>query len=131
MTTDARRGRLLGIGTVALLALSLYSWVAKPQVIWGAPLKEPTPEVQQANLRMSMFLFGMKVDRFRTKHGSYPETLAAMGDSIRGISYARLSDGAFELRGRAANRELVFRSDMRGEDFLGNARELIQSRPRR
>ena len=126
-----RAGKLLVVATVVLLAVTSYSWIVKPQAIWGAPAKPPAPEVQQANLRMSMFLFGMKVDRFKTKSGSYPESLAEMGDSVPGIGYARLSDAAFELRGRAANREIVFRSDMRGDEFLGNARELIQSRPRR
>ena len=78
-----------------------------------------------------MFLFGMKVDRFRKQTGSYPESLAAMGDSIPGIGYARVSDSTFELRGRASNQEIVFRSDMRAADFLGNTKELILSRRKR
>ena len=131
VTTGAGRGRLLSIATVVLLALSAYSWLAKPAIIWGAPVPAPAPEVHQANLRMSMFLFGMKVDRFKTKSGSYPETLSAMGDSVRGIGYARLNDSTFELRGRAADQEIVLRSDMSAAEFLGNTKELIQSRRRR
>lgn len=131
VTIGAGRGRLLSIATVVLLALSAYSWLAKPAIIWGAPVPAPAPEVHQANLRMSMFLFGMKVDRFKTKNGSYPETLSAMGDSVRGIGYARLNDSTFELRGRAADQEIVLRSDMSAAEFLGNTKELIQSRRRR
>ena len=125
------RGKLVSTLTIALLAASAYSWIAKPALIWGAPVPAPAPEVQQANLRMSMYLFGMKVDRFRQKTGSYPESLAAMGDSIPGIGYARVSDSAFELRGRASNHEIVFRSDMRAAEFLGNTKEIILSRRKR
>ena len=78
-----------------------------------------------------MFLFGMKVDRFRKQTGSYPESLGALGDSIQGISYALVSDSTFELRGRASNHEIVFRSDMPAADFLGNTKELILSRRKR
>ena len=129
--TGEGRGKLAAMLAVALLAASAYSWIAKPELIWGTPAPAPAPEVQQANLRMSMFLFGMKVDRFRKQTGSYPESLAAIGDSIPGISYTRVSDSTFELRGRAANQEIVFRSDMPGADFLGNTKELIQARRKR
>lgn len=128
ITSGEGRGKLFSTLAAAALAFSAYSWIAKPAVIWGAPLALPAPEVQQANLRMSMFLFGMKVERFKKKSGTYPESLAAMGDSIRGIDYARLSDSTFELRGNAANQDVVFRSDMRAEDFLRNSKELIQAR---
>lgn len=82
-------------------------------------------------MRMAMFLFGMRVDKHKAASGAYPESLAELGDSVRGISYARLSDSTFELRGTAAHRDIVFRNDMRSAEFLGNTRELIQSRRRR
>lgn len=126
-----RRQTGLIVLAVVMGAFSAYSFIAKPAFIWGAPVAAPAPAVQEAHLRMSMFLFGMRVDRYRFANRAYPQTLAEMGDSIRGISYQRLSDSTFELRGKAANREVVFRNDMREGDFLGNARELIQSRPRK
>ena len=131
LTAGGGRGKLASLLAIALVAASAYSWIAKPAMIWGAPVPPPAPEVQQANMRMSMFLFGMKVVRFRKQTGSYPESLAAMGDSIQGISYARVSDSTFELRGRASNHEIVFRSDMSAADFLGNTKELILARRKR
>ncbi len=131
LTTGAGRGKLLGALTVALLAASAYSWIAKPAFIWGAPVPAPAPEVQQASLRMSMFLFGMKVDRFKKQSGAYPESLSAMRDSIAGIAYVLLNDSTFELHGRASNQKIVFRSDMPAAEFLGNTKELIQSRRKR
>lgn len=125
--------RQSGLMVVAVMMglFSAYSFLAKPAFIWGAPVAAPAPEVQEANLRMSMFLFGMRVDRYKSANRGYPESLAEMGDSIKGISYQRLSDSTFELRGKAANREVIFRNDMRQGDFLGNSRELIQTRRRR
>ena len=116
---------------VVMGAFSAYSFLAKPAFIWGAPVSAPPAEVQEANLRMSMFLFGMRVDRYKAANRAYPESLEEMGDSIRGISYTRLSDSTFELRGKAAHREVVYRNDMRPDDFLRNSRELIESRRRK
>jgi hypothetical protein len=129
----AAGSRQTGLILLALLmgVFAAYSFIAKPAFIWGAPVAAPPPDVQEANLRMSMFLFGMRVDRYKLANRSYPESLAELGDSIRGISYQRLSDSTFELRGTAANRDVVFRNDMRQDDFLGNSRELIQSRGRK
>ena len=129
----ASGSRQTGLIVLAVLmgVFSAYSFIAKPAFIWGAPVAAPPPEVQEANLRMSMFLFGMRVDRYKAANRSYPQSLEQMGDSIRGIAYTRLSDSTFELRGKAANREVVFRNDMRKNDFLGNSRELIQSRRRK
>lgn len=130
-TAGEGRARRLLVLTIAMIAVSAYSWVARPQFIWGAPVEPPPPQIQQADMRISMFLFGMKVDRFRKKNGAYPETLAALGDSIRGIRYVLLNDSTFELRAKAANHEIVFRSDTTAADFLGEARDLIQSRRKR
>lgn len=127
-------GRTRRRGMIVLLVLmgafTAYAWIARPAFIWGAPPAPPSPDVQEANLRMAMFLFGMRVDRYKMANRTYPQSLAELGDSVRGISYQRLSDSTFELRGTAANRDVVFRNDMRSADFLGNTRELIQSRRR-
>ena len=110
------------------LAVTGYSWIGKPQFIWGAPAVMPSPEIQQADMRMSMYFFAIKVERYRKQHGAYPNSLSDMGDSLPGLRYSLVSPSTYELRGTAANREIVLRSDMAGAQFLGNAKELIQAR---
>jgi len=132
-STIAGGSRQTGLIVLSVLmgAFTAYSWLAKPAFIWGAPVEAPPPAVQEANLRMSMFLFGMRIDKYKMTNRKYPESLDELGDSVRGITYERLSDSTFQLRGRAANHEVVFRNDMRQDEFLGNTRELIQSRRRK
>ena len=127
---NGRRNGLLTL-TALMAAFTLYSWVGRPSFIWGPPVTPPTPEVQDANLRMAMFLQGMRVDKYRKEHRAYPESLTELGDSVPGLSYQRISDSVFELRGKAATREVVFRNDMRSSDFLGNTNDLIQARRKR
>lgn len=113
------------------LVVTIYSWVGRPQFIWGAPVPAPSPEIQAADLRMSMYFFAIKVERYRKQHGSYPSSLRDVGDSVPGLRYSLVSSSAYELRGTAANHEIVLRSDMSGTEFLGNAKELIQTRRKR
>ena len=127
---NGRRNTLIVL-SVLMGAFTLYSWIGRPAFIWGPPIGPPPPEVQDANLRMAMFVTGMKLDKYKKEHRAYPASFAEFGDSVRGLSYERLSDSTFQLRGRAANREVVFRNDMRPDEFLGNTKDVIQSRRKR
>ena len=124
-----------GAGRYAIVAIALvvtlYSWVGRPQFIWGAPAPAPSPELQSADLRMTMYFFAIKVERYRKQHGTYPSSLREIGDSVPGLTYSLVDGTTYELRGTAANREVVLRSDMSGAAFLGNAKELIQTRRKR
>jgi hypothetical protein len=113
------------------VAVTLYSWIGRPQFIWGAPPPVPSPELQSADLRMSMYFFAIKVERYRKQHGTYPASVREIGDSVAGLQYSLLDGNTYELRGTAANREVVLRSDTKGAEFLGNAKELIQTRRKR
>lgn len=127
---EGRRNGLIVL-TVLMSAFTLYAWIGRPAFIWGPPITPPPPEVQEANLRMAMFVLGMRVDRFKKEHRAYPQSLSEVGDSIRGMSYQRLNDSTFELRGKAANREIVFRNTMASDEFLGNTKDIIQTRRKR
>ena len=130
LTGGSRRAGRYAIIAIAVV-VTLYSWIGRPQFIWGAPAALPSPEVQNADLRMSMYFFAIKVERYRKQHGAYPASLRDVGDSVPGLRYALLNANTYELRGTAANREVVLRSGMAGAEFLGNAKELIQTRRKR
>lgn len=127
---NGRRNGMLTL-TALMAAFTLYSWLGRPSFIWGPPMEPPPPAVQDANIRMAMFLFGMRLDKHKRVTRAYPESLTELGDSVKGVSYQKLNDSTFELRGKAANHEVVFRNDMRSGEFLGNTKDVIQTRRKR
>jgi hypothetical protein len=122
---------LLMIVMIPLLALSLYSWIARPEFIWGRrALALPVVE-QDANLRMAMFLLGMRLDAYREETGAYPPSLDEVGERAPGITYTLVTDSTFQLSGMAGSHEVVFLSEGNAEEFLGRTKDVIQTRRKR
>lgn len=109
---------------VPLLALSAYSWIAKPEIIWGPRPHAGVPR-REANARVAMFLVAQRLEAHRASEGSYPASLAAIGDGATGLSYRRLTDSTYELRDSTVGRGLVLRSGERPDVFLGNSLRVI------
>ena len=112
---------LLGLG-----AFSAYAWIARPAFIWGSapPLSAPRRE---ANMRMTLFVLGMRLNKYRAAHGYYPASLEAVGEQAPGVTYELVTDSVFELRGIVGREPIVYRSDMNAREYLGNATELISN----
>ena len=120
------RAIMLGITMIVLMAASAYSWVARPEFIWG-PKAEPLPAVEEeAGYRMAMFFVAQRVEAFRQAQGLYPSALAAIGEDIPGVTYTIVSDGVFELSTNLNGKRIVFRSDQSADEFLGNSTNIIQ-----
>ena len=121
------RARLIvtAVICVPLLALSVYSWVARPEFIWG-PRALPVPSLRRdANTRFSMFLLARRIQSYGRTEGALPSSLAAIGSRVPGVSYAVVSDSVFELRAEEGGKPIVFRSDASLSDFLGNAAKIV------
>lgn len=131
--TPIRGSRVPVIGAMALcvplIAFSVYSYVARPEYIWG-PATAPSPVQQEAGLRFGMYLLAQRVESYRVSNGRYPESLALAGDGLEGVSYAVISETVFELRATADGKAIVFRSDAPVDAFLGKSPEFIQDRGR-
>ena len=110
---------------IPLIALCLYSWVARPEFIWGPSARSVTPQRRDANLRFAMFLLAQRVASFRKTGGSFPASLAAMGETMPGVSLRVLSDSIFELRATENGNSIVYRSDESPSVFLGDAPKSI------
>lgn len=124
--------RLVAMLVVAipLLGFSVWSWVARPAFIWGgAPAMAPAQET--ANLRMTLYVLGMRLNKYRAAQGFYPASLEALGEHVPGVTYQLVTDSLFELRGLAGREHVVFRSDMNAKEYLGNAKEIISNRSAR
>jgi hypothetical protein len=109
---------------VPLLALSVYSYVAKPEFIWG-PKDTMSPVVREANVRFALFLMAQRVEAYHEAHGSYPATLDAI-EPAPDVRYRLMSDSVFEMRSMGNGAEIVFRSDQDVSAFLGNSIQVIQ-----
>jgi hypothetical protein len=116
-----RRGSLFALLVcVPLLAFSVYSFVAKPEFIWGAPVALP-PEQSEASGRVALFMLAQRIEAVRAQRGDYPESLTEIGEVAPGIQYTLVGDSAFELRMTPdATREIVFDSRANAREFLRN-----------
>ena len=112
---------------VPLVGFTVYSWVARPAFIWGTP--PPIPAAQQdANMRMTLYVIGMRLNQYRARQGFYPASLETLGDRVPGITYELLSDSVFQLRGVVGRQPITYRSDMKAREYLGNAQEILSHR---
>lgn len=126
-TRKDSHARAITLGTVGalLLVVSAYSWMARPEFIWG-PRPTPLPPVQrEAGLRFAMFLLSQRIKAYRDASGAYPPALSAIGDSVSGVTYV-ISGNVFELRATENGKPIVLRSDQSADAFLGNSANVIQ-----
>jgi len=124
---DRRRSRriVVAIVCVALLALSAYSWLARPEFIWGPSARSVPVERRDASLRFTMYLLARRIEAFRKSQGSYPASLDALGPAPAGISFHALGDSAFELRATNNGTPIVFRSQDAPDAFLRGSPRII------
>ena len=98
--------------------------------VWHLMNVAVAPERQEAGLRVAMVLLSRRIEAYRAENGSYPATLAAIGEGGNGITYALTSDSTFELAGTAAGTGVVFTSTGDANAFLGSSMALITGRAR-
>lgn len=113
-----------------LLAFCIYSFVVRPDFIWGARAALPLPQ-RDANARVALFMLAQRLEAIRAERGGYPESLAEIGEEAPGITYTVTGDSVFELRFRAdSTAEVVYRSTEDAARFLGDSPLRIQGRAR-
>jgi hypothetical protein len=114
---------------VTLIGFCVFSWVARPEFIWGPGAQPMPPAQQEASLRFGMFVLSQRIEADRAARGAYPASLGAFGARAAGVRYRVLSDSAFELRAAANGRPVILRSNESMDVFLGNSPMLIKARP--
>jgi hypothetical protein len=117
----AWRRHMLATVCLLLLALSTYSWLARPAFIWGPGTRMLPREHEDAGARFSMMEVAQRIELYRRDHGRIPESLEAVDASGRGISYAAINDSMYELRALSGSTELIFRSTDSVEAFLSSS----------
>jgi len=114
--------------SVPALAFSVYSFVARPEFIWGANPANVSAVRQDANLRFTMFLLSQRIRSQFKARGRLPASWAEVGETPKGITYTVVSDSVFELRADERNQVLVLRSNEPPKQFLGDAPSVIAGR---
>jgi hypothetical protein len=127
-----RSGRLVTALVICmpLLAFCIYSFVARPDFIWGTAVALP-PAQRDANGRVALFLLAQRIETIRAERGHYPETLREIGEEAAGLQYRLVGDSVFELRFKPDSAsEIIFNSTENAARFLGDSPMKIQGRQR-
>jgi hypothetical protein len=115
---------------IPLLAFCIYSFVARPDFIWGTAVTLP-PAQREANGKVALFLLAQRLEAIRAERGEYPESLRDIGEEAAGLQYRLVADSVFELRFKPDSAsEIVFRSNENAAQFLGDSPMKIQGRER-
>jgi hypothetical protein len=109
---------------VAVL-FAMYSWVARPQWIWGPQMDPDVAMVEHdADMRFGMYLLAQRIVEYRRDFGAVPESLAAVGDGIPGVRYEAVGDTSFVLR-YERNNPIILHSWDSMDDFLRNSLDIV------
>lgn len=112
----------IGVTIAGLAALLIF----QPSWMFNRPPAE-SPQMQEASLRVRMYVEIDRVDRFKQEKGRFPTTLLEAGGDTLGITYDRRGEG-YVLSGHNGPIALRFTYGSSPEAFLGNSYRLIQER---
>ena len=107
-----------------LALLSIWLWVFPPSALIPEVPTIP-PAVQEAGLRMEMFIQFNNILRYRSEHGNLPDGLDDLGDRPDGVQYTRLADGVFQLSGRTGDVIVDYTSTEPVADLLADATAIV------
>ena len=114
-----------------LLGFTIYTYLARPEFIWGPNVTAVSDVRRDANLRFTMFLLARRIEAYRAASHAYPADLLAVTSAPpAGVTYVRVSDNVFELKATEGNREVTFRSDEPTDRFLGQTPSVVAGRGR-
>jgi hypothetical protein len=122
---ESYRARPIVLAALAIpaLLLALYTFVFRPEWVFGPKPASALTSRGEAHLRFAMFLVAQRLYAFRdSSGGQLPRRLVEIREDWPAIVYRKVDDSTFELRAAAATaRPIVFRSDEDPRKFLGDS----------
>lgn len=125
-TPSRARPIALGVICAALFSFSAWSFIARPEFIWGPRVTALAPERAEAGARVAMYIMAKRAEAIRARDGEFPDDGAEIG-APQGFTYIRDGD-TYTIRTQLNGRELTLRSDDDAQAFLGDSRDVIQQR---
>ena len=125
------RRRLSPLAAPALAGISFWLW------IWPPPALEPTPPpevpvvVQEAGLRIEMYLHLAQIQKFMKDNGRLPTSLQETQEGIlAGVEYIPMPDSTFRLRGIVGGVTIDYISTQPVEELLQDAQQVVTTQAR-
>jgi hypothetical protein len=126
---ESYRARPIVLAALAIpaLLLCLYTYLARPEWVFGpGPAAALTPR-GEGHLRFATFLVAQRVFAFRDSTGGLPRTLAEVREQWPEIQYRLIDDSRFELRAQVpGGRPIVFRSDEDPVNLMRNGQASLR-----
>jgi hypothetical protein len=119
------RGVAVIVICVLLLGASAYSWIARPEAIWGPSGAPVSPVLDDASARMSIAIIAQRLADARAQTGHYPLALSEIGEASVAITYTLLGDTAFVLAARTQGDSVEYRSDQPLAEFVGRSADVV------
>jgi hypothetical protein len=114
----------MGLTIAGLAALVVF----QPGWLFLRPAPD-TPQLQEASLRIRMYVEIDHIDRFKSASGRLPASLLEAGGDSTGLQYTPHGE-QYTLSGRNGVIQLTYTSGTPAEAFLGNSYQLVRERAR-
>ena len=113
-----------------LLGASAYSWIARPEAIWGPSGAPVSPVLDGASARLTIAIIAQRLNEARAQTGRYPRALDEIGEAPVEITYRLVGDTIFVLGARTGVDSLEYRSTQPLDEFVGRSMDIVtRARP--
>ena len=110
----------------ALAGISFWLWVFPPPSLQPTPPPQVPVAVQEAGLRIEMYLQLGRIQKFVKDNGRLPNSLRETEqDVLAGVEYIAMADSTFLLRGRVSGVTIDYVSTQPAEELLQDAKEIV------
>jgi hypothetical protein len=116
------------IGMIAIAIVLAAILALQPAWLFPKPPTE-SPALQEASLRVRMYVQIDRIEQFRTAKARLPATLGEAGIDSTGLTYSAGSD-SYSLSGVNRGVTLTYTSSQAPKDFLGSSYRLLAQRRR-
>ncbi len=113
------------VAAAILVLLAGWLWISPPGWLQPAPPPPVSPQVQEAGLRLAMYIQAQQIEAFRLRRGRLPDVLWETGEPLPGMIYQRLNAREYRLTGFTEAMALTYRSTEPLAQFVGNIERTI------
>lgn len=124
-----RRSRAPEVAAVVLTLVLASVWVAPPDSLQPRPIPPLPPIVQEAGLRMDVYMVAVQILQFQSRTGRLPAMMEeALSDPWQAdrFEYAVMGEGIFKLTAARGNHVVVYSSDQSLAEFVNDAQIVLE-----